>query len=123
MLISQFIREQYPITDRIKAANDNPINKVKMHDDLPYDLIALNSDGVMSKMLYLDDTGATISVWDLLSSTPEERARDESLNLLYDNYMQQVEEQDLEIEDLLKSAKEYRKHNEAQMRKANELLV
>ena len=106
MYILEFIREQYPIRDRILSRLSDPYEKVANDDSLPYDLIGPDDDGHLTKLVEIDDE-RTIAVVDLISYTREDvvQLNDEALLNVWDNYMCQIDLQDLNIADILESVR------------------
>ena len=78
-------------------------------DDLPYDDIIINESGVPAKILYVDDDGRTIEVLELLAYSKEDvlRTKDYDLIQLWENYMEQIDVQEANLEDLLQLVKDW----------------
>lgn len=107
MFIQDFIRDYYPVEDRIQALNSDPYKMIEEADDLPYDYIGLDDYGVLTKLIRIDDV-RRISVADILSMTREECLEDPQLLTVYDIYMSQIDVQDVNITDIMASARQYK---------------
>ena len=107
MFIQEFISEYYPVADRIQALKSNPYKMIEEEDDLPYDYIGCDDYGVLTKLVKIDDN-RRISVADILSMTREECLGDEQLLIVYDIYMSQIDVQDVNITDIMASARQYK---------------
>ena len=46
MNILEFIKEQYPVQDKIRARLTDPYKEIQLRDDLPYDSIGLDDPAV-----------------------------------------------------------------------------
>lgn len=107
MFIQDFIKEYYPVADRIQALNNDPYKMIASEDDLPYDYIGCDEYGVLTKLVRIDDT-RRISVADILSMTREECVGDPQLLDVYDIYMSQIDVQAVNITDIMESARRYK---------------
>lgn len=89
--------------------------QIAAKDDLPYDDIQMTEDGVMSKVVYVDDDGRTIDIYELIaySKSDVEATKDEDLIQVYNNYMAQVDVEAVNLEDMLRLVREWK---EARMR-------
>ena len=121
MFIREFIEQQYPIKDILKVRLSNPIKAVMERDSLPYDKIGMDESGNFTKMVEVDDDNY-IPVVELISYTPEEinSMKNENLKIVYHSYMDLIDLQDIEIADIMASARrheEIKKRREAQLAK------
>lgn len=110
MTIVEFIRDQYPIKDRIKMLTDDPYKRIEEEDDLPFDKIGIDpSSGRVCKLVEIDDE-RVISVSDLISLTSEEVAAsgDLALQTCYNAYMDNVDIQDMKIADIMNGLRTYK---------------
>lgn len=119
MFIREFIDQQYPIKDILKVRLSNPIKAVMERDNLPYDKIGLDENGNLTKMVEVDDDHY-MPVVELISYTPEEikSTSNENLRVVYNSYMAMIDLQDVEIADIMASA---RKHEEIKRRREQQL--
>ncbi len=119
MFIREFIEQQYPIKDILKVRLSNPIKAVMERDNLPYDKIGLDENGNLTKMVEVDDDHY-MPVVELISYTPEEikSTSNENLRVVYNSYMAMIDLQDVEIADIMASA---RKHEEIKHRREQQL--
>lgn len=108
MTIIDFIRDKYPIEDRIRSMQANPYQVVANEDGLPYDEIGPDEDGNITKLVIVNDDGRKVSVVDLITSTKEELERDPELKNAYDIYMTQVEIEDVNLSDIKRMANSYK---------------
>ena len=106
MNLKEFVRDKYPIGDRIRRMKEDPITQVMENDDLPYDEIKL-VDGIYQKVVMLDDT-EYIAITDLLMLTKEEvdQMKDESFKQVYKAFMENVEVEIVDINNISNSLKE-----------------
>ena len=121
MNMIDFIEQVYPIKDMLKVRLSNPIKAVMEKDNLPYDSIGLDENGNLTKMVEIED-GHSIPVVELISYTEEEieRTNNENLRETWKAYMSQVDVQDVEIADIIASARKYdeiKKRRETQLAK------
>lgn len=107
MYIQDFIREYYPVQDRIQALSNDPYKMIASEDDLPYDYIGCDEYGVLTKLVRVDDS-RSISVADILSMTREECIGDPQLLDVYDIYMSQIDVEAVNITDIMESARRYK---------------
>lgn len=119
MFITEFIEQQYPIRDRVIGKLEDPYTRIANMDDLPYDKIGPDENGVITKLVELEE-GRWISVVDLMSMSEDEveKSGDDALKLVYDNYMSQIDLQELNMIDILnslRSHKEFASKREGQL--------
>lgn len=109
MNIVGFIEEYYPIRDRVRAKLEDPYTRVATMDDLPYDVIGPDESGHITKLVEIDDD-RSISVVDLISMTKEdvENEKDPALMNVWENYMSQIDLQDLNVIDIMEAVKQHR---------------
>lgn len=113
----EYIGKYYNVTDRIKARLINPKEAVAERDDLPYDDI-IYIDDELQKVVYITDD-SPISVVELLSYTAEDmhKINDPDLINVYDNYMEQVNVEDVDLANLISAAQIFmREKKEGRMR-------
>ncbi len=121
MLITDFIREQYPIRDKVLAMLSNPYDRVANNDNLPYDVIGPDESGHVTKLVEVDED-RFVSVVDLISYSKEDviALNDPALLTVWTNYMDKIELQDLNITDILKSVQD---HNSVVQKREEQLGV
>lgn len=109
MTIVQYIRERYPIDNRIEQYGQNPVARVEKEDGLPYDFIGPDEAGNMVKQVYVNQEGRSISVVDLIALSDYDLECDAELKQAYDVYMEQVTIEPVDFMDIMKSARQYKK--------------
>lgn len=121
MYITDFIREQYPIRDRLAARLSDPYERVANSDDLPYDVIGPDEFGHYTKLVEIDDE-RFISVVDLISYSREDviAMHDPDLLSVWDNYMNQIDIHDMNFTDILDCV---RAHNRVVKKREEQLGV
>lgn len=109
MTFQDYIKKHYDVSARIRARIINPKEIIKNRDDLPYDDI-LFIDGEFQKAVYIDDDTA-ISVAELISYTHDDikKVSNRDLILLYENYMSQINVEDVDIMGLISAAQVFMK--------------
>lgn len=109
MNILGFIEEHYPIKDRIRERLTDPRKRIAESDDLPYDVIGPDENGIITKLVEIDDN-RFVSVDELIGYSREEllTAQDPALLEAYDAYMAQIDLTDLNILDILECARTYK---------------
>ena len=120
MTIVDYIKEYYPIADRVEVLLSDPYKLIENADDLPYDKIGMDDDGNLTKLVCIDDE-RTISVLDLISLSEKETEDDPALKSVYEIYMQQIEIEQVNITDILACTKEYKRVKQQQEERANVL--
>lgn len=102
MNIIEFIETSYPIKDKILARLQDPYKRIADSDDLPYDVIGPDDNGVVTKLVEVDEN-RFISVSDLIGFSRSEvvASKDVALLEVYDAYMSQIDLTDLNIIDIL----------------------
>lgn len=109
MNIHEFIRTQYPIEEKVKNILVDPYKRIMEMDDLPYDKIGHDESGMITKLVEVDET-TFVPVLDLISYT-ETEAKENDNKAFYDvwkAYMDSIDIDDLNVIDMLESAKRYR---------------
>lgn len=121
MYITDFIREQYPIRDKLAARLSDPYERVANSDDLPYDVIGPDEFGHYTKLVEIDDE-RFISVVDLISYSREDviAMHDPDLLSVWDNYMNQIDVHDMNFTDILDCV---RAHNRVVKKREEQLGV
>lgn len=108
MTIIDYINQKYPIRERVKELISNPYTRIANEDDLPYDKIGPDSNGYVTKLVQVNDEDRYISVIDLISLSEDDRKNDPELANIYDIYMTQVDIEDVNISDIMKSVEAYK---------------
>lgn len=108
MTIIDYINQKYPIRERVKELISNPYTRIANEDDLPYDKIGPDSNGFVTKLVQVNDEDRYISVIDLISLSEDDRKNDPELANIYDIYMTQVDIEDVNISDIMKSVEAYK---------------
>lgn len=108
MKILEFIETQYPIKEKVLARLENPYKRVEEMDNLPYDVIGPDEFGNVTKLVEVEE-GRFISVIELMSYSREEivDSGDSPLLLVWDNYMSQIDLEDLNIIDIMDCVKQH----------------
>ena len=108
MTIVDFIEQQYPIIDVLRARLKDPVKAVMENDNLPYDSIGPDENGNLTKLVEIED-GVSIPVSDLISYTKEdiEKHFNENLKAAWEAYMSIIDLQDIEIADIIASTRRY----------------
>ena len=121
MDIITFIEEQYPIRDKVASKLVDPYDRVANNDDLPYDVIGPDDAGHVTKLVEVDDN-RFISVVDLISMSREDvvAMNDQPLQVVWENYMGQIDMQDMNITDILDCVK---MHNSVVAKRGEQLGV
>lgn len=106
MNIIEFIEQQYPIRDKVASRLVDPYERVANNDDLPYDVVGPDESGRLTKLVEIEDN-RFISVVDLISLSAEDVAalNDPPLLTVWENYMSQIDMQDMNITDILECVK------------------
>lgn len=101
MYITEFIKDHYPIRDKLVNMLSNPYTKVANNDDLPYDIIDYDESGQMTKLVEVEED-RYVSVIDLISMSREDIVARDDLALLnvWDNYMSMIDIHDVNIADI-----------------------
>lgn len=95
----------------LRAVNAKSIyQQIIEKDDLPYEDIRMNDDGVPTKVVYVDDNGRFIDIYELITYSEEDikATQDEDLIQVFNNYMSMIDTQELSFSDTLRLAKEWR---------------
>ena len=110
MYIYEFIEQYYPIEDKVRAKIENPYKHIEEADDLPFDRIGLDENGQVTKLVEIDDT-RTISVLELISLNRDDvlSMNDPDLLSCWDAYMEQVQIEDVDLSDIMRSIQIYNK--------------
>ena len=98
-------------SDLLRAVNSKSLyEQILEKDDLPYEDVRITEDGVMSKVVYIDDSGRFIDVYELITYSEQDiiATKDEELIQVYYNYMSMIDTQELNFSDTLRLAKEWR---------------
>lgn len=102
MFIQDYIKEMYPITDRLERLKCNPVERIKMSDDLPYDSVYM-VDGQLQKVMMISDE-RPVPIMELLSWTKGDidkiRVSDPDYADAWDVYMTLIDVEDLDIANL-----------------------
>lgn len=94
--------------------------QLQEQDDFPYDAIRVNEDGVLTKVVYLDDTDRYIDIYELMSYDRADivKLKDVDLLQVYDNYMSLIDTEDINIADTVHLAREWRALREKEEKNA-----
>lgn len=116
MTLKEYIKEYYPIKEKLQIIKSDPIKMIMEQDDLPYDSI-VSVDGKLQKVVYISEEDF-IPVLEILSYSKEEveKSKDIEFKEVWKTYMDNVEITDLNLENLMTISKEYiesRKRKEA----------
>lgn len=108
MNILEFIETQYPIKDKIRLKLEDPYKRIEGSDNLPYDVIGPDENGVITKLIEVEE-GRFISVMALISLDEKMlmESKDEPLKDVWETYMSQIDLQDMNIADIFDCVKQY----------------
>lgn len=124
MNILQFIEEHYPIKDKVIARLQDPYKRIADSDDLPYDIIGPDDNGVVTKLVEVEEN-RYVSVNDLIGYTRQELidANDTPLLEVYDAYMSQIDMTDLNIADIFECVRLHKNVADQRKEQLNVLSV
>lgn len=124
MNMLDFIETQYPIKDRVKDRLSDPYKRVAEMDSLPYDVIGPDENGVVTKLIEIDDT-TFIPVVELISYSRDdvEKMTDEAFKVAYFAYMDNVDIMDVSFIDLQECAREFIANSQKRRSKLDVLSV
>lgn len=79
-------------------------------DDLPYDAIDYSEDGVLTKIVYLNDEGRKMDIYELIAHTAEDidASGDEELIQVYHNYMANIDIEPVDFADMLQLVRKWK---------------
>ena len=85
-------------------------DKVKEKDDLPYDAIRISEDGILTKVVYIDDNDRFMDIYELISYSKEDilATKDVDLIQVWNNYMALLDDDEISLSDTLRLAREWR---------------
>ena len=108
MTILDFIETQYPIKEKVKGRLEDPYKKIANADDLPFDIIGPDDNGVITKLVEVEEN-RYISVMDLISMTEDEvrKTEDQALITVWIAYMEQIDLEDMNLLDIMESVRRY----------------
>lgn len=108
MQILEYIANLYPIKDRVKSLLEDPIKIIAESDALPYEVIEDDGYGELTKCMYYKD--GVIPVWEILSYDRDEvmATKDEELITIWENYMEMVTVEDVNIGQLYTLSNAYK---------------
>lgn len=124
MDILEFIEKHYPIKHKLEILKADPFKRIANADDLPYDAIGPDEYGNITKLVEVEDD-RYISVFDLLSYERDEleTSKDTALLNVYDIYMEQIDLKDVNIMDIMASAKRHKEKLDRDKEKLDVLRV
>lgn len=124
MNILEFIEQQYPIKERVLERLTDPVKRIAESDDLPYDKIGPDENGVVTKLVEVDDN-RYVSVDELIGYTRDElvSSQDQALLEAFDAYMSQIDLTDLNIIDILECVRTHKEINDKRKAQLNVLSV
>ena len=122
MTITQFILEKYPIKEKLKTILSDPYSLIENEDGLPFDVIAPDEYGHLTKQVYVSDE-RMVSVMELISYSREELDSDIELQNVWDIYMSQIEIEEVNFMDIKQSARAYKEHLKAKGNMADVLSI
>lgn len=84
--------------------------QIAAKDDLPYDDIDYSEDGVITKIVYLNDEGRKMDIYELIAHTPDDinASGDEELIQVYHNYMANIDIEPVDFEDMLQLVRKWK---------------
>lgn len=112
MTFEDYIEEMYPIKSKVEAIRKDPIREVLENDFLPYDDICV-FEGELQKVVETSK-GDIIPVLDLLSYSKEdvEKMNDPAFKEVWEGYMDCVNVEDFNIQNILNIASTYRQNKQ-----------
>ena len=122
MYITEYIEKRDLVRNLINLANSDPIERIKREDGLPCDEIGYDEDGKLTKLVIINDE-RKISVFNLITLSPEDVENDPELKAVYENYMNMVTIEPVVFDDITKMAKRYKEAKEKSKRGSDVLSV
>ncbi len=124
MNIIDFMETQYPIKNRVKDKLADPYKRIEEMDSLPYDVIGPDDNGVVTKLVEIDET-TFMPVLELITYTKSdvEKMTDEAFKTAYFAYMDNVDVMDVSFVDLQECAREFIKNSQNRRDKLSVLSV
>ena len=118
MTLVEFIKERYPIDNKLEQLKADPIKRIMESDFLPCDAVRL-VDGVLQKVVELSDE-RYMPVVELISYCKEdiEQSNDKELKEVWFAYMDNVTVKDVSFDQLISASSEYMR-----LRKKKEELI
>lgn len=99
-------------SDILRVVNSKSIyEQIIEKDNLPYEDIRIDEEtGLPTKVIYLDDSGRFIDIYELITYSEEDikATKDTDLIQAYEIYISMIDTQELSISDTLRLAKEWR---------------
>ena len=124
MTILEFIKEQYPVQNRIRDRLIDPYKAIELRDDLPYDVIAPDDSGVLTKMVEVE-TGVYYPIMDFISwnDAYAKAYCDPQTYEVWKAYMSQLIILDINVDDIKRSIKAYTAGSEKRKEQLNVLSL
>lgn len=124
MNILEFIQEQYPIKDRVKERLSDPYKRIAEMDSLPYDVIGPDDNGVVTKLVEIEDN-VFMPVVELISYSKADvdKMEDESFKAAYYAYMDNVDVMDVCFADLQECARAFLRNSKKRKEQLSVLSV
>lgn len=119
MKIHEFARGYCSNLLRVVSAK-TVYEQLQEQDDFPYDDIRVSDDGVLTKVVYIDDNDRYIDIYELMSYDRADIVNMKDVDLLqvYDNYMSLIDTEDVSIADTVHLAREWRALREKEEKNA-----
>ena len=112
MTLKDYIDEEFPIDDLVRQYNSDPITRIMQADSLPFDKIVY-IDGKLQKAVEISED-EYISVFDLISmEEAEAKTMPAEFQEVYYAYMDNIEIKDVDVFNIMKLSREYRKNKQA----------
>ena len=112
MTLKDYIDEEFPINDLVRQYNSDPITRIMQADSLPFDKIVY-IDGKLQKAVEISED-EYISVFDLISmEEAEAKTMPAEFQEVYYAYMDNIEIKDVDVFNIMKLSREYRKNKQA----------
>jgi len=117
MTFEEYTQEIYPIEDKVKALQNDPIQQIMNNDSLPYDDICV-IDGTLQKAVETSD-GEMVPVIELLSYVKEdvEKMPKSPFTEVYFAYMNCVDVEDFSVQQIISLATAYSQRRKEDLRK------
>lgn len=108
MNIIDFIETHYPIINRVRDRLSDPYKLVEEMDDLPYDAVGPNEEGVITKLVEIED-GVYMPVLDLICMVESDfNDKNKDLYEVWKVYMSQVEISSINLVDIKEAVRTYK---------------
>ena len=119
MTLVEYVKEYYPLEEKIRELQNDPVKRVAEADPFPWDEILVH-EGTLKKMIEVKP-GEYIPVTDLVSYSASDIEQlgpgYEDIKKVYKAYMQRIDYSTVSIDDIIDMTKKY-----AETRKQEQVL-